>query len=620
MQSPSQDPFSPEVAVAIAADRGVLLVSEDGALLESDWKFGQPAPVDLSRQERAYWSSCLTEPTRGMVKVEALYEECAHWVQQALEATGIPVTEEARHRLVLTDDYLRPELDCIRGNWLLAKPVGHTIWLGPIFDANQNTCYACMAHWLRLHRWKQAAFCGTEPTVYLPQPSVAALPSTLLMASGWIATAVAHWLTEKGLPSLHDAILTLDTRTMRLHRHTVRSRRGCRCHKPHSPMVLRSYASSLMGVVTDMETANVPIGGVYHARAIGLLPLPVGTARDILEPVRASGKGETPQQAEDCCIAEALERYSTFYQGSESLVRAEAQQLPSIPPNRIQLFSDRQYRQREEWNQHHGAVHFIPEAAALSQPMEWVKAKSLHDDAIHYLPAALCYLGYPAELAPFAAADSSGCASASSLEEAISLALCELIERDAASIWWYNRLRRPGVRVEAFDSPRLLHSSREFAKLGKDLQILDLTTDIPVPVYAAFAAEAGSQPMIAFAAHPEAEVAAWKATSELAQLLFWRTVRGQAPQLTHMPDFLQPDGWVAPQGRSAVALPFGIDACFVDLTRDDIQLPTARVFAPGLRPLRARFAPGRLYDVPVKLGWRDRALAEEELNPIPFPL
>jgi hypothetical protein len=43
------------------------------------------------------------------------------------------------------------------------------------------------------------------------------------------------------------------------------------------------------------------------------------------------------------------------------------------------------------------------------------------------------------------------------------------------------------------------------------------------------------------------------------------------------------------------------------------------VILPGLRHFYRRFAPGRLYDVPVKLGWRDRPLTEEELNPLAPP-
>ena len=52
-------------------------------------------------------------------------------------------------------------------------------------------------------------------------------------------------------------------------------------------------------------------------------------------------------------------------------------------------------------------------------------------------------------------------------------------------------------------------------------------------------------------------------------------------------------------------------------TRPDIHLPVARVIVPGLRHFWERFAPGRLFDVPVAMGWRDSPLAETELNPVP---
>ncbi|WP_441293212.1 hypothetical protein ACSRUE_22460 [Sorangium sp. KYC3313] len=39
---------------------------------------------------------------------------------------------------------------------------------------------------------------------------------------------------------------------------------------------------------------------------------------------------------------------------------------------------------------------------------------------------------------------------------------------------------------------------------------------------------------------------------------------------------------------------------------------------PGLRHFWPRFGPGRLYDVPVRLGWLERANREEDLNPVPL--
>jgi ribosomal protein S12 methylthiotransferase accessory factor len=60
----------------------------------------------------------------------------------------------------------------------------------------------------------------------------------------------------------------------------------------------------------------------------------------------------------------------------------------------------------------------------------------------------------------------------------------------------------------------------------------------------------------------------------------------------------------------------GLDFLVLDQTRPDIEVPVVRVIVPGLRHFYRRFAPGRLYDVPVKLKLRDRPLSESELNPL----
>ena len=52
----------------------------------------------------------------------------------------------------------------------------------------------------------------------------------------------------------------------------------------------------------------------------------------------------------------------------------------------------------------------------------------------------------------------------------------------------------------------------------------------------------------------------------------------------------------------------GLDFLVLDQTRPDIGVPVVRVIVPGMRHFYRRFAPGRLYDVPVKLGLQDRPL------------
>ncbi|MEL6538453.1 MAG: YcaO-like family protein, partial [Bacteroidota bacterium] len=60
----------------------------------------------------------------------------------------------------------------------------------------------------------------------------------------------------------------------------------------------------------------------------------------------------------------------------------------------------------------------------------------------------------------------------------------------------------------------------------------------------------------------------------------------------------------------------GLETLVLDLTQPDICLPVAKVMVPGLRHFWRRTAPGRLYDVPVKMGWLDVPNQEDELNPL----
>ena len=60
----------------------------------------------------------------------------------------------------------------------------------------------------------------------------------------------------------------------------------------------------------------------------------------------------------------------------------------------------------------------------------------------------------------------------------------------------------------------------------------------------------------------------------------------------------------------------GLEFLVLDQTRPDIGMPVAKTIVPGMRHFWARFAPGRLYDVPVAEGWLERPVAEPDLNPV----
>jgi ribosomal protein S12 methylthiotransferase accessory factor len=58
-----------------------------------------------------------------------------------------------------------------------------------------------------------------------------------------------------------------------------------------------------------------------------------------------------------------------------------------------------------------------------------------------------------------------------------------------------------------------------------------------------------------------------------------------------------------------------MDLLVIDMTRPDIGLPVVKVMVPGMRHFWNRYAPGRLYDVPVEQGLLPVALTEDQLNP-----
>ncbi|WP_415840779.1 YcaO-like family protein, partial [Nocardiopsis rhodophaea] len=62
----------------------------------------------------------------------------------------------------------------------------------------------------------------------------------------------------------------------------------------------------------------------------------------------------------------------------------------------------------------------------------------------------------------------------------------------------------------------------------------------------------------------------------------------------------------------------GLEMLVLDQTRPDVGLPVVKVVVPGLRGFWARFAPGRLFDVPLALGRVPFPTRYEDLNPYPL--
>jgi ribosomal protein S12 methylthiotransferase accessory factor len=275
------------------------------------------------------------------------------------------------------------------------------------------------------------------------------------------------------------------------------------------------------------------------------------------------------------------------------------------------------------------------------RPIEWTPVRSLTAGREKLLPTACCYYGYdgPGHY-PFTRADSNGVAAGPTLEHAIVSGFLELVERDAVAIWWYNRLSRPAVDLASVPDLVLAPLVSHYRRIGRDVQVFDITTDLEVP---AFAAVSGPRSggcaglTYGFGADFDPAAALRRAVLEMSQFLpevaAGRVRRSLSRPLrrasflaaTHQPartfDRYRTsiDSGPVTVGRCVgVAASRGLELLVLDQTRRDVGLPVARVIVPGLRHFWPRWGPGRLYTVPAAMGWLAAPRAEEELNPSAF--
>ena len=410
----------------------------------------------------------------------------------------------------------------------------------------------------------------------------------------------------------------------------------------------RKHVSPLTGVVTRLERieADLPMNTNYFAAHNFSAP-----AHNVDE-LRAGltggsfGKGSTAEQGEASALMEAIERYSGIFQGDEIRMTRRFTDFPSgdiILPNDVLQYSEAQY-QSDRTLQGETTEQVVPAPFDRSAKVEWSPVWSLRDQRFKYLPTSLLYFFYGGPNAFHA--DSNGCAAGNTLEEAIVQGFLELVERDSYAIWWYNRLQRAEVDLSQFDDSYVRDLKTQLAETGRRLWVLDITSDLGVPTYVAILHWIqNGQENIEFGsgAHFDKRIALLRSLTELNQFMSIGLMgggTGEKPSLDGInPLRLQEHPFLTPAANPAdqpdigtMAVPLdntrkqvdacvdiarraGLDFLVLNQTRPDVEVSVARVIVPGLRHFYRRFGPGRLYDVPVKLGLLDRPRSENELTP-----
>ena len=319
--------------------------------------------------------------------------------------------------------------------------------------------------------------------------------------------------------------------------------------------------------------------------------------------VGVGGTGLSPRDAFEACVAEGIEYLSQLESGSELLVSSSAQDVLAPAGDEVRRFL--------------GGI-LPPDPAA---PLECIAATALGDAVIQLFPADICLRRLPGRgkfVPPFLLG--TGCAAGRTTEDAMLHALCELVERDAAALWWRGGMRGRPVALEnaaMAESVALLATLRRDATT-RQTWLVDITTDLEIPVVAAISCRPdGKGFACGLGARPTLAGAACRAVMELCQSELAHAVvaakraergaeglndrdRGHIARATsidaHTCGLLHPIGVPArhdaqaPTGAAAMLdvvasrlAAAGIAAFRIDLTRPVFGIPVVRIIAPGLQ-------------------------------------
>jgi YcaO-like protein with predicted kinase domain len=318
----------------------------------------------------------------------------------------------------------------------------------------------------------------------------------------------------------------------------------------------------------------------------------------------SQGKGLTLDAAKASGLMESVE---TFHAESitQPLVLATARELDrSHPIANIEL---------------------LPRAMAsrfnMDEPILWIEGRDIVGASSCWLPYEFVHTDYtfpPGPASGYFPANTNGLASGNHLLEAVSHGICEVIERDAATLWVQSseRLKRQRVlRLSEVEDAACQKLLKQFARARVAVRVWDMTSDVGVSsFYCLVMGEKDNvvTPEFGSGCHPARQVALLRALTEAAQARttyiagsrddFSRSdyseaarsrrydrcrmlmdTGGEDRHFHEVPNFesetfREDVDWILDRLRAV-----GIQQVFVvDLTKPEFGIPVVRVVIPGL--------------------------------------
>jgi ribosomal protein S12 methylthiotransferase accessory factor len=338
-----------------------------------------------------------------------------------------------------------------------------------------------------------------------------------------------------------------------------------------------------------------------------------------------AGCGETAETALISCLGEGVERVATVECEGDTACRLPLSEArPRVMPQAVPLIEE-----------------LLGRSGDISAGVDWCHGRDLASGNDVLVPASWTLRRAAAgPLLPPDIALSTGVAAGSTCEHAAERALLELIERDAAALWWIGGRRgRPLALDEpaAAGSATLLQAVRQGAA-QRATWLLDITTDLGVPCFVAMSASPrGDGLAFGFSARLSRDEAARAAIFEMCQMELG--VQLSAEKLRQLGsealaeadrrhlaratalsaescDLLHPIGtpWhgdIEPPSDGLGHLQQllaakGMSVALVDLTRPALAVPVVRAIAPGLQQMPGGLVTERLNRAVATFGGGER--------------
>jgi len=379
-------------------------------------------------------------------------------------------------------------------------------------------------------------------------------------------------------------------------------------------------------------------------------------------------------------IGESLERYCSTFQDPSEFIFGSYNQLVKqgrsvFDPEKITLFSDRQYKQEG----------FPFTKFTRDTTVRWVECFKLNPDGGRtpiYFPCWLVYMPYnrlPEEPVMGYSISTGMAAGPEGTARATLSGMLETLERDAYILTWHDKMSVPIIDWRS--SPKI---SRMVYDLFPDADYIDLTLslttmDIEVPAMIATKIERNSPNAclaMGVSADLDLEKCAMQAIKEMVQDYYYirYLVRAKEPvEITEdfsdindfekrvvlwgYPEMLPHYDFLAKEPKEKLTFDearerypnfartfesdeegilhlvklctdLGLDVIHKDITTPDAQalgVQVCKTFVPQVQPMEGDhnyryFGGTRLYQLPVKRGYRTTPPDESDFNPIPHPL